>query len=85
MDYYTLHMPSWLSYVYSALTTLILVLSCMNFKTGPYSMTLETWMLTETLLSLKAVVMKQPKVNAAMTLREKAKREFALDNAVFIL
>lgn len=49
-----------------------------------YSMTLETWMFTGTLLSLKAVVMKHPKVKAAMTLREKANKEFALDRTVFI-
>ncbi|AWP06363.1 Hypothetical protein SMAX5B_004889 [Scophthalmus maximus] len=47
-------------------------------------MTLETWMSTGTRLSLKAVVMKQPNVKAAMTLREKANREFALDKTVFI-
>lgn len=52
---------------------------------GSYSMTLETWMSTGTRLSLKAVVMKQPKVKAAMTLREKANREFALDRTVFML
>lgn len=49
-----------------------------------YSMTFETWMSTGTLLSLNAVVMKQPKVKAAMTLREKANRELALDSTVFI-
>ncbi len=41
-------------------------------------------MSTGTLLSLNAVVMKQPKVKAAMTLREKANKEFALDRTVFI-
>lgn len=50
-----------------------------------YSMTLATWMSTGTLLSLNAVVMKQPNVSAAMTLREKANSEFALDRTVFIL
>lgn len=49
-----------------------------------YSMTLETWMSTGTLLSLNAVVMKQPNVRAAMTLREKANKELALDKTVFI-
>ena len=52
---------------------------------GSYSITLETWTFTGTRLSLKAVVMKQPKVSAAITLREKANRELALDKAVFIL
>lgn len=47
-------------------------------------MTRETAMRTGTLRSLKAVVMKQPKVSAAMTLREKAKSELARDNTVFI-
>lgn len=42
-------------------------------------------MSTGTLRSLKAVVMKQPKVSAAMTLSEKANSEFALDRTVFIL
>lgn len=50
-----------------------------------YSMTLETWRPTGTRLSLKAVVMKHPNVRAAMTLREKANKEFALDRTVFIL
>lgn len=54
-------------------------------KAETYSMTLETWMSTGTLLSLNAVVMKQPKVRAAMTLREKANSELALDRTVFIL
>lgn len=49
-----------------------------------YSMTLATCMSTGTLRSLKAVVMKQPNVSAAMTLREKANSEFALDKTVFI-
>lgn len=49
-----------------------------------YNMTLATWTLTGTLLSLNAVVIKQPKVRAAMTLRENANREFALDKTVFI-
>lgn len=49
-----------------------------------YNMTLATWMWTGTLLSLNAVVIKQPKVRAAMTLRENANREFALDKTVFI-
>lgn len=40
---------------------------------------------TGTLLSLNAVVMKQPKVRAAITLRENANNEFALDKTVFIL
>lgn len=44
----------------------------------------ETCSRTGTLLSLKAVVMKQPKVSAAITLREKANREFARDSTVFI-
>lgn len=47
-------------------------------------MTFETWMSTGTLLSLKAVEMKHPKVKAAMTLREKANKEFALERTVFI-
>lgn len=47
-------------------------------------MTLETWMSTGTLLSLNAVVTKQPKVKAAMTLREKANNELALERTVFI-
>lgn len=61
------------------------------FSLGPVksstfsSVTLETWMLTGTTRSLNAVVMKQPKVRAAITLSEKAKREFALDSAVFIV
>ena len=42
-------------------------------------------MSTGTLRSLNAVVTKQPNVSAAITLREKAKREFALDSTVFIL
>ena len=42
-------------------------------------------MSTGTLLSLNAVVTKQPNVKAAMTLREKANRELALDSTVFIL
>lgn len=50
----------------------------------PYSMTLETRISTGTFLSLNAVVMKQPNVRAAMTLREKANNEFALDKTVFI-
>ena len=41
-------------------------------------------MLTGTLRSLKAVVMKQPKVSAAITLSEKAKSELARDSTVFI-
>lgn len=41
-------------------------------------------MSTGTLLSLNAVVIKQPNVRAAMTLREKANKEFALDRTVFI-
>lgn len=49
-----------------------------------YNMTLATWMLTGTLLSLNAVVIKQPNVKAAMTLRENANREFALDKTVFM-
>lgn len=49
-----------------------------------YSTTLETRTSTGTVLSLKAVVTKQPKVKAAMTLRENAKRELALDKTVFI-
>lgn len=49
-----------------------------------YSMTLATWISTGTLLSLNAVVMKQPNVRAAITLREKANRELALDRTVFI-
>lgn len=44
----------------------------------------ETCSRTGTLLSLKAVVMKQPKVSAAITLSEKANSEFARDNTVFI-
>lgn len=44
----------------------------------------ETCSRTGTLRSLKAVVMKQPKVSAAMTLSEKANREFARDSTVFI-
>lgn len=44
----------------------------------------ETCSRTGTLLSLKAVVMKQPKVSAAITLNEKANSEFARDNTVFI-
>ncbi|XP_013368640.1 PREDICTED: uncharacterized protein LOC106148296 [Chinchilla lanigera] len=44
----------------------------------------ETCSRTGTLLSLKAVVMKQPKVSAAITLSEKANREFARDSTVFI-
>lgn len=34
---------------------------------------------------MNAVVIKQPKVSAAITLREKAKSEFALDNTVFMI
>lgn len=41
-------------------------------------------MRTGTLRSLKAVVMKQPKVSAAITLSEKAKSELARDSTVFI-
>lgn len=43
-----------------------------------FSMIRETCSRTGTLLSLKAVVMKQPKVSAAITLSEKANREFAV-------
>lgn len=49
-----------------------------------YSVTRETAMLTGTLRSLKAVVMKQPKVSAAITLKEKAKSELARESTVFI-
>lgn len=49
-----------------------------------HSMIRETCSRTGTLLSLKAVVMKQPKVSAAITLNEKANSEFARDNTVFI-
>lgn len=52
---------------------------------GTYIMTLDTCISTGTLLSLKAVVIKHPKVRAAITLREKAKSEFALDNTVFMI
>lgn len=45
----------------------------------------ETCSRTGTLRSLKAVVMKQPKVSAAITLSEKAKSEFARDRTVFIV
>lgn len=41
-------------------------------------------MSTGTRLSLKAVVIKQPNVSAAITLKEKANKEFALDRTVFI-
>lgn len=41
-------------------------------------------MLTGTERSLKAVVMKQPKVSAAITLSEKAKSELARVRTVFI-
>lgn len=44
----------------------------------------ETCSRTGTLLSLKAVVMKQPNVSAAITLSEKANSEFARDSTVFI-
>ncbi|KAK2115021.1 hypothetical protein P7K49_005646 [Saguinus oedipus] len=44
----------------------------------------ETCSRTGTLLSLKAVVMKQPKVSAAITLSEKANSEFARESTVFI-
>lgn len=44
----------------------------------------ETCSRTGTLRSLKAVVMKQPKVSAAITLSEKANNEFARDSTVFI-
>lgn len=50
-----------------------------------HSMIRETCSRTGTLLSLKAVVMKQPKVSAAITLSEKANREFARDSTVFIV
>lgn len=50
-----------------------------------HSMIRETCSLTGTLRSLKAVVMKQPKVSAAITLSEKANREFARDRTVFIV
>lgn len=50
-----------------------------------HSMIRETCSRTGTLLSLKAVVMKQPKVSAAITLSEKANREFARDRTVFIV
>jgi len=50
-----------------------------------YIMTLDTCISTGTLLSLNAVVMKHPNVSAAITLRENAKREFALDNTVFMI
>lgn len=56
----------------------------MKTAVDPYSMTLATCMLTGTLLSLNAVVIKQPNVSAAMTLRENANSEFALDKTVFI-
>lgn len=49
-----------------------------------HSMIRETCSRTGTLLSLKAVVMKQPKVSAAITLSEKANKEFARDSTVFI-
>lgn len=49
-----------------------------------HSVTRETAMRTGTLRSLKAVVMKQPKVSAAITLSEKAKSELARDSTVFI-
>lgn len=49
-----------------------------------HSMIRETCSRTGTLLSLKAVVMKQPKVSAAITLSEKANSEFARDSTVFI-
>lgn len=49
-----------------------------------FSMIRETCSRTGTLRSLKAVVMKQPKVSAAITLREKANSEFARDSTVFI-
>lgn len=49
-----------------------------------FSMIRETCSRTGTLLSLKAVVMKQPKVSAAITLSEKANSEFARDRTVFI-
>lgn len=49
-----------------------------------HSMILETCSRTGTLRSLKAVVMKQPKVSAAITLSEKANSEFARDSTVFI-
>lgn len=50
-----------------------------------HSMIRETCSRTGTLRSLKAVVMKQPKVSAAITLSEKAKSEFARDRTVFIV
>lgn len=50
-----------------------------------YIMTLDTCISTGTLLSLKAVVIKHPNVRAAITLREKAKSEFALDSTVFMI
>lgn len=50
-----------------------------------HNMIRETCSRTGTLLSLKAVVMKQPKVSAAITLSEKANREFARDSTVFIV
>lgn len=50
-----------------------------------HSMIRETCSRTGTLRSLKAVVMKQPKVSAAITLSEKAKSEFARDSTVFIV
>lgn len=50
-----------------------------------YIMTLDTCISTGTLRSLNAVVIKHPNVRAAITLREKAKSEFALDNTVFII
>lgn len=49
-----------------------------------HSMIRETCSRTGTLLSLKAVVMKQPNVSAAITLSEKANSEFARDSTVFI-
>lgn len=52
--------------------------------TPTHSVTRDTAMLTGTLRSLKAVVMKQPKVSAAITLSEKAKSELARDSTVFI-
>lgn len=47
-----------------------------------FSMIRETCSRTGTLLSLKAVVMKQPNVSAAITLSEKANSEFARDSTV---